>query len=79
MGILLTWNMRQICSIPLMTEKSIGTDKEGHWVIEDIFIQTVPVEHNRIPRLYKADLRVHVDHMKSTMSDKGGKRLYYPN
>ena len=40
-------------------------------------MQTVPVEHNRVPRSYTADQRADVDHGKTAMSD-GGKEIILP-
>ena len=54
---------------------STGTDKEENWEIRGLFVQSVSVQHNRIPRLYAADSETHVVHRKRTVSERG-KRDY---
>ena len=41
-------------------------------------MQTVPVEHKRIPGSYTADSRVHEDHGKTTMIDRGKRDQTWP-
>ena len=61
MGRLLTWNTRHICSTPITTEQYLQEQiRKGAWLLEDIFLQTVPVEQKRIPRSHTPDPRTHV-------------------
>ena len=48
----------------------MGMDKEKKWMIRWHFMQTVTVEHKRIARSHAADHRTHVNHGKTTISDK---------
>ena len=43
----------------------------GTGQLEDILLQAVPVEHNRISMSYVAYSRAHMEYGKTTMSDRG--------
>ena len=58
---------------------SMGTDKEGNWVIRGHFYADSARGHTRVPRMYTADPRAHVDHGKTTVSNKGIKKSYCPH
>ena len=77
---IVTQNMKHTCSTPVTTEQYLWEQiKKGTGKLEDIFMQTVPVEQNRVPRSYTADPRAHVDDEKTTMSDREKKRSYFPH
>ena len=46
-------------------------------MIRGLFMQTVPLVYNRIPRLYMTDSRGHIDHEKKIMSDKEEKIILH--
>ena len=56
-----------------------NTVRKGTGQLEDIFMQTVPVEYSRVARLHAVDPRAHVSHGKVTRSKKGKNGKYCPN
>ena len=62
MGRLITQNIRHICSITIPTEQYLWEwIKKETGKLELIFMQTVPMEHIRVPQTYTVDPRAHVD------------------
>ena len=72
---LITWNMKHIYSTPITLEQYLCEQvKKAAGQLEDIFMQVVPLEPNRIPKPHTTDNKTYITHGKEILIGGGEKR-----